>query len=251
MENASSIALSRLSAQSRALEVTAANLANTGTPGYRTERVLFSDWLVREPGGVDSNSLPPGGRVLAYTQDRATYRDQATGPITRTANPLDLSITGEGFFTVQTPTGAKLTRAGHFERSTDGTIVDAAGNPLLDNAGGKLQLATADTLLSVDANGTLSSQNGQIGKIGIVQPDDPNRMRAEGGRLLTSDSPTHVVASPKLLQGAIEESNVQPTLEITRMMTDLREFQFTTQFVQAEADRQQSAIDKITQRRNA
>jgi flagellar basal-body rod protein FlgF len=57
------------------------------------------------------------------------------------------------------------------------------------------------------------------------------------------------VKAPAVIQGAIEESNVQPTLEITRMMTDLREFQFTTQFLQAEGDRQQSAIDKITQRR--
>ena len=74
-------------------------------------------------------------------------------------------------------------------------------------------------------------------------------MRAEGGRLLASDSPTHAVRAPQVLQGTLEESNVQPTLEITRMMNDLREFQFTTQFVQAEADRQQSAIDKITQPR--
>jgi flagellar basal-body rod protein FlgF len=52
------------------------------------------------------------------------------------------------------------------------------------------------------------------------------------------------------MQGTLEQSNVQPTLELTRMMTGLREFQFTSQFVQAESDRQQSAIDKITQRRS-
>jgi len=249
MDNTATIALSRLAAQSRALDVTATNLANTGTPGYRTERMLFSDWLVREPGGSGAGALPPGGRVLAYTQDRATYRDQTSGPVTHTANPLDLSISGEGYFTVQSPTGPKLTRSGHFERSLDGTVVDAAGDALLDTRGQKLQLAQADTILTVSANGTLSSQNGQIGQIGIVKPLDPNQLRAEGGRLLASGSPTAPVASPQVLQGTLEESNVQPTLEITRMMNDLREFQFTTQFVQAEADRQQSAIDKITQRR--
>jgi flagellar basal-body rod protein FlgF len=67
--------------------------------------------------------------------------------------------------------------------------------------------------------------------------------------LLASDSPTQPVAAPKILQGSIENSNVQPTLELTRMMNDLREFQFTSQFIQAEADRQQSAIDKILQKR--
>jgi flagellar basal-body rod protein FlgF len=147
------------------------------------------------------------------------------------------------------PGGPRLTRSGHFERGPDGTVLDASGFPLLDTTGKKLQLATADTIISLAANGMLSSQNGQIGRVGVVVPDDPHRIRAEGGRLLASDSPTKAVADPQLTQGALEESNVQPTLEITRMMTDLREFQFTSQFVQAEADRQQSAIDKITQRR--
>ena len=248
MENATTIALSRLVAQTRAMDVTANNLANANTPGYRTERMLFSDWLMREPSTTGSAAIPPGGRTLTYTQDRATYRSREQGPMTQTANPLDLAIGGDGFFTVQAQNGPRLTRSGHFERSPDGTIVDAAGLALLDTAGKKLQLSPADTVISVAANGTISSQNGLIGQIGVVQPDDFNRMRAEGGRLLASDSPTKPVATPNLAQGALEESNVQPTLEITHMMSDLREFQFTSQFVQAEADRQQSAIDKITQR---
>ena len=89
MENATTIALSRLVAQTRAMDVTANNLANAGTPGYRTERMLFSDWLVREPAMAEGKLTPSGGRNLAYTQDRATYRDQQEGPLNTTANPLD------------------------------------------------------------------------------------------------------------------------------------------------------------------
>jgi len=250
MENATTIALSRLMAQSRAMDVTATNLANTATPGYRGERMLFSDWMVHEPATSGAGSLPPGGRVLTYTQDRATYRDQVAGPVTHTANPLDLGISGAGYFTVLSASGPKLTRSGHFERNSTGTIVDSAGLPLLDTAGKPLQLAPADTAITVAADGSISSQNGQIGKIGVVAPADPNKLRSEGGRLLASDGPTAPVASPQIVQGVIEESNVQPTLEITRMMTDMREFQFTSQFVQSEADRQQAAIDKITMRRS-
>jgi flagellar basal-body rod protein FlgF len=253
MENATTIALSRLVAQTRAMDVTANNLANIGTPGFRGERMLFSDWLVKqpiaEPGPGGFASSPSGSRNLTYTQDRATYRTREAGAMAHTANALDLAIAGDGFFTVLAQGGPRLTRSGHFERGPDGTIMDASGFPLLDTTGKKLMLAAADTVITVAANGTISSQNGQIGQIGLVNPDDPNRMRAEGGRLLASDSPTKAVASPQITQGALEESNVQPTLEITRMMSDLREFQFTSQFVQAEADRQQSAIDKITQRR--
>ena len=94
----------------------------------------------------------------------------------------------------------------------------------------------------------ISSQNGQIGQIGVVAPQDPNKMRTEGDRLLATDSPTKAVADPQITQGSLEDSNVKPINEIVKMMTTLREFQFTSQFVQSEGDRQQSAIDKITQR---
>ncbi len=243
MQNASTIALSRLVAQQRAMDVTAGNIANADTPGFKTERTLFADWLSRQTG-TDS---VPGGRTLAYTQDRATYRDQAAGPLAHTANPLDLAITGPGFFTVQSKAGPMLTRAGRFELQADGTVADADGDALLDAAGSPLRVAAADTSLHVAGDSTLSSENGQLGKIGVVQPADPNRMQLLGNRMLSSATPTTPVAQPKVVSGALEESNVQPVAETTRMMNDLREFQFVSQFVEAEGQREQSAIDKLTQ----
>ena len=242
MELSTTIALSRLVAQSRALEVTAANIANSGTPGFRAERMLFSDWLAREPRRAE----PPGGQTLAYTQDRATYRDRTPGTVTHTENPLDLALGGPtGWFTVLAPQGPRLTRAGHFQLDTTGKIVDAQGYALLDTSGKPLQPAPTDTLLTVAGDGTLSSQNGQIGKVGVVQPDDEARMSAEGGRMMLSGSPTKPVAAPAIVQGAVEDSNVSAIVELNRMTNDLREFQFTTQFIQGESDRQNGAIDKI------
>ncbi len=246
MENATTIALSRLVAQQRTMDVTAVNIANAGTPGFKAERVLFSNWLSRQTG----TDTPPGGRTFAYTQDRATYRTQIEGTLTHTANPLDLALGAEGFFTVATPQGPRLTRAGRFDLQPDGTIGDADGHALLDAAGQKLHVSATDTALQVAGDGTISSQNGQIGKIGIVQPTDANRMTAEGGRLFRADVPTNPVAAPRIVQGAVEESNVQPIDEMTRMMNELREFQFVSQFVEGEGQRQQSAIDKLTQARS-
>jgi len=241
MQNATSIALSRLIAQQRALDVTATNIANANTPGYRSERMVFSDWLMKQtaPG------QPPGSGTVAYAQDRATYRDPRQGPLSHTGNPLDLAIGTDGFFTVQTPNGPRLTRAGHFELSPGSGIVDDQGDALLDSNGQKLQLSTADTTITIAGDGTISSENGQIGKIGVVAPTDAQSLQAEGGRRFNATGPTQPVAAPKLTQGAIEGSNVEPTLELTRMMNDLRQFQFMTQFIQAESDRQQGAIDKL------
>ncbi len=245
METATYVATSRLVAQQRAMDVLGDNIANSGTPGFKAERVLFSDWLARQQGAQP----PRGGRTIAYTQDRATYRELEPGSVSHTGNPLDVAITGDGFFTVSAPQGPRLTRAGKFALMPDGTIADGAGNALLDTNGKPLKIAQADTRITIAGDGTISSQNGQIGKIGIVKPADPRRLQTEGGRLARADTPTTPVATPKIVQGAVEESNVQPIVEMTRMMTGLREFQFVSQFVQGESDRQQSAIDKILTRR--
>jgi len=78
-----------------------------------------------------------------------------------------------------------------------------------------------------------------------VQPADPMALRAEGATNFITGGPTAAVASPGIVQGAIEGSNVQPVMEVTRMMNDLRQFQLVTQLVQAEGDRQQNTIDKL------
>lgn len=240
MDIASSVAASRLTAAQRALEVTADNIANADTPGYRTERVLFTDWLDRQRG-----TTTPGGAMIAYVQDRATWREQSQGAISRTGNPFDLALAGDGYFTVNTPAGPRLTRNGRFGLQPDGTLADMSGNAVLDTTGQPIQLSPTDTTVAIAGDGSVSSQNGQLGKIGVVQPTDPSRLTAEGGTLLRADTPTTAVATPGIVQGAVEGSNVQPVLELTRMMDGLRQFQFVSELVQAEGDRQQSAIDKL------
>lgn len=239
MDIVSSVAASRLTAAQRAIEVIADNIANADTPGFKAERVLFTDWLSRQGGGT------PGEPMVAYVQDRATWRDQVVGVDSHTGNPFDLALAGDGYFTVNTPAGPRLTRNGRFGLQPDGTLADMAGNAVLDTAGQPIQLAPTDTDITVAADGTISSPNGQLAKIGVVQPNDAMRLTAEGGTLLRADTPTTPVAAPQIVQGAVEGSNVQPITEMTRMMDGLRQFQFVSELVQAESDRQQSAIDKL------
>ncbi len=246
MDNASSVALSRLIAQQNAIDLVAGNIANANTPGFKAERMVFGEWISRQRG----TDAPPGGGALDYTQDRASWREMQEGAITPTGNPLDIAISGTGFFTVSTPAGPRLTRAGRFNLMTDGTIADSQGNALLDTSGQPMQIGPTDSAITIAGDGTLSTQNGPIGSIGVVQVDDPTRLAPEGGRLFRADTPPTPVSTPKLVQGAIEDSNVQPVVEMTRMMTLLREFQFASQFVQAEADRHNTAIDKLLTKRN-
>jgi flagellar basal-body rod protein FlgF len=241
MENNTLIALSRLTAQQRNIDVVAGNIANASTPGYRAERMVFADYLVSE----QRTASPAGGKQIYFTQDRATWREPTAGAISFTGNPLDVALTGNGFFTVQTPAGPRLTRAGRFTLQADGTITDSAGNGLLDTAGQPMRVALADTMLTVSGDGTLSSQNGQLGRIGVAVPADPYKLVAEGNRLFRADTPVTQSTKPGMVQGAVEGSNVEPVGELVRMMTSERDFQFVTQYVEAESQREQNAIDKI------
>jgi flagellar basal-body rod protein FlgF len=240
MDIPSSVATSRLVAQQRVMEVVAVNIANVNTPGFKAQRVQFSDWLAPLKG----TDAPRGDRTIAYTQDRATWREQRAGTLTHTGNPFDLGITGDGYFTVRTASGPRLTRDGRFGLMPDGTVADGAGDAVLDSNGRPIVLSSTDTQIAIASDGTVSSENGQLAKIGVVQPTNPMQLAAEGNTLFSSGSPTAAVTSPGVVQGSMEDSNVEPVLEINRMMDGLRQFQFVTQLIQAENDRQQSAIDK-------
>ena len=116
---------------------------------------------------------------------------------------------------------------------------------MLDTTGQPIRIGPTDTQVTIAGDGSVTSENGPLGKIGIVQPTDPMQLRAEGATNFVSGSTTAPVAAPNIVQGAVEGSNVQPVLEVTRMMDDVRQFQFVTQLVQAEGDRQQNTIDKL------
>lgn len=244
MENASAIAVSRLAAAAREMDVIANNIANADTPGFKAERMQFADWMFRQ----SRVSAPPGGTTLHFVEDRASWHDLGPGALRKTGNPLDLALGGGGFFTVRTAQGLRLTRDGRFGLMPDGTIADASGNPLLDNSGQPIRIATGDSGIAVAADGTISTrESGIIGQIGVVRPQNPRALISAGGNLLIAGGPTTPVANPQVIQGTLEGSNVQPVLELTRMMTALRNFQFVANFVKSEASLKQSAIDRIAQ----
>lgn len=223
------------------MDVTASNLANATTTGYRAMRVQFADWLSPQRG----TASPPGGRTIAFTQDRATWRDDRPGPLVPTGNPLDLALPGEGFFSIETPEGPRLTRSGRFMLSADGTIVDASGRGLLDVNARPMRIPPNETQITVTPDGTVRGLQGTLGKVGVLRPEDPARLQPAGDNLFRSEGATQPVDRPRVLQGMLEGANVEPVQETTRMMRLLREFQFAAQFVQAESERQQSAIDRI------
>jgi len=242
VENTSYIALSRMVAQQRAMDVRADNIANMNTPGYKGESVLFSDFLVRQQGVAPV----PGGRTEQMVQDRATWRDVTEGQVSKTGNPLDVALSAEGFFAVSTAHGERYTRAGRFSLAASGQIVDMSGNTVLGTDSLPINIPQSDTNISIAADGTVSTESGAVGKLRVVQFDDAQALKAEGTALFAAAAQQPRVDSlPAIVQGAVEGANVKPIIEVTQMMGEMREFEFVSQFVDAESTREQSVIDRL------
>src|SRR5690606_31218919 len=117
MENVSYIGLSQQLSLQQQMEMTANNLANMSTPGYKAQHMLFTEYL----------SQPEKGETIRQAINRGSYRDLANGTMTQTHNPLDVALQDEGFFAVQTPAGIRYTRDGSFSFDSQRQIVNKSG----------------------------------------------------------------------------------------------------------------------------
>ncbi|WP_137177114.1 flagellar hook-basal body complex protein [Roseomonas sp. AR75] len=248
MDSPGYIVLSRLIAAQRATSVTAHNIANADTPGFRALRPVFGTVLERQMGA----EAPRGGRDMAYAQDRATWRDGTAAPLAQTGNPLDAALSDqEAFFAVETPRGERYTRAGRFTLDGQGRVVDADGARVLGAGGQPLQLEPNVARIEIRGDGTVVTENGPAGQLRVVRFENQQRLQAEGDRNFAApdDMAPQPVAQPGVVQGAVEGSNVRPVMELTRLTDDMRQFQFVAQMAEREGERLGSAVDRILKRR--
>ncbi|MCC7425960.1 MAG: flagellar basal-body rod protein FlgF [Alphaproteobacteria bacterium] len=245
MDNPTYVALSRFAALPRQQDVIAHNIANAATPGFKAHQMRFAEHVIEQ-----SRVTPPrGARQVAFAEDRATHADFSSGTLTRTGNPLDLAIQGEGFFVFDTPAGERYGRNGRFLLGPEGTLMSASGHPVLSQDGQPISIRPADTRITIAPDGSVSTESGPVGRLRLARFDNPQRLRAEGGGLWSSPVPALEVANPRVMQGMVEESNVQPVIEMTRMLEALREFQIVAQFVEREGERRTQAVERLTRKR--
>ncbi len=226
-------------AQTNALDVVANNIANASTPGFKATNMQFASYVAAD------GSTVPGGDTLTFDSAGGSWRDTAGGAVTKTGSPLDLAITGDGYFTVKTPNGNRLTRDGAFGLLPDGTLATASGAQVLDPSGQPITIPQTAGTLTITSDGVINGSTGRIGRIGVVDVANQQSLQAAGSNQFIANQPTTAATRPGLVQGALEQSNVSPVLMITKMMESSQDFQFNTQFVQAEQTRQMSAISQI------
>ncbi len=232
METTSLIALSKQAVLRRSMDVVANNLANMNTTGFKGEKMMFVEHLVRSRGGEKI-----GGEKLAFVRDIATARDLSEGDFKKTNNPLDLAIHGEGFFVIGTPLGERYTRNGNFQLDAEGQLVTRGGEPVLSDGGQPFFFGPEDSSIDIARDGTVSTENGVLGKIGVVGFENGHDMQLVAGGLYSTQQAPKQVEEATVTQGMLEGSNVQPIIEMTRMIEIHRNYQSAKKFIQSEDER--------------
>ena len=198
------------------------NLANVSTTGYKRD-LQFLRLLTREQTSLERRRSG-GAPVQELVQDQFT--DFSQGELNETGNRLDLAISGEGLFTVQTTEGIAYTRNGSFTLDKNYFLVDYLGNPIMGE-GGEISITGADVIINRFGEVEVDGKN--VGKIKIVVFEDDTKLRKAGNSLFyplnEKVKPQLPTKSYLISQGYLESSNVNLVQEMINMIVLSKEFE--------------------------
>jgi flagellar basal-body rod protein FlgF len=239
MDVASYVALTRQTGLNREIQSVANNIANVSTTGYQREGVVFAEMV---------ESLPVEGGSIAMTSARGRFTDQLQGALVPTGGTLDFAIEGDGYFTILTPQGERLTRAGAFTRDGIGQIVNMDGHPLLNDSGGPIVIPFEAEDIYLGPDGTISVDELPNSRIGLVRPEDPTTVSREAGIMFRVDGEVVPLdpAEGQIVQGFVEQSNVNAVTEMSRMIEVQRAYEFGQKLLDQEDKRIREAVQVLS-----
>ena len=215
-------------AQEERMNLTANNMANVSTPGYKKDVPVFEGYLVKQS---------------------KTYFGQ--GPFELTDRDLDLALHGPGFFQIETPAGVRYTRNGNFKVNSDGQIVTQDGDPLL--GAGFVPEGARKVIVEPEGRVQALNQDGEavvIGQIELAEFDDPNMLIKEGYDFYVPKSADFTPApaeNTRLEQGYLEKSNVNPVNEMVQMIELHRVYEALQKIVHTKQEMDEKAIGQLGQ----
>lgn len=244
-----SIAATGMLAQQRNVEVVSNNIANLNTVGFKRQRAEFQDLLyqtIERAGALSSatgTTVPNGIQIGAGVKTGSVYRITEQGAVTSTGNDFDLAVSGRGLFRVELPDGREAyTRAGNFAVSADGRIVTEDGYELMP--GVTLPEDVVDVSISkdgvVEARVAGDQNLREIGRVDLAVFFNESGLESIGDNLLleTSASGEPVIGNPgdpgfgQILQGYLENANVDPVQEITTLIAAQRAYEMNARVIE-------------------
>ncbi len=234
MDTPSSVALSGQLVREQQMDVLANNIANLSTVGFKGQSMVFAEFLTST-----------SGERAAYVKDAGTVRDWSQGPLTRTGNALDVALQGAGLLEVETAAGTRYTRDGRMKLDAQGQLVTLEGDPVLGQGDQPILVPQGSGTITISQDGSITTKAGTVGQLAVASFEQLQGLEGESDGLFTTDEAPTQATDTMVLQGTVEESNVKPVLEMTRLMEASRAVSRAKTFQDNESDRHKNAIDRL------
>jgi flagellar hook protein FlgE len=229
------------------LDVIGNNISNVNTYGFKKGRTVFKDLISQTVAGASAPSATRGGvnpkQVGLGSQIAAIDTLHSGGSMQSTGNTLDLAISGDGFFKVTDGTNISYTRAGNFYLDKTGDLVDSNGNYVVAVGGGKINIPTTATSMSIGQDGTVTYvEAGELqdaGQLELAKFSNPGGLTKTGGNYFEESTNSGdpelgaatTVGLGTINSGFLEMSNVDLSEEFTEMIVAQRGFQANTRII--------------------
>jgi len=238
MDPITAIAASGLRARMESLDLLANNIANAGTGGYKADREFYSLYIAPEAEGIDATPAMP--------LIERPWIDHAQGALQSTGNPLDVALSGAGFFIVNSPSGPLYTRNGSFRIAAGGGLTTAEGYAVRNSDGAAITLDAARPV-EISRDGAVTQDGIAIGKLAIVDFPNPAGLSKQGGNYFrTADPAARPTASIATVnQGHLEASNTGSAEAAVRLVNVMRQFEMLQKAVSVGSDMSKRAIEEV------
>ena len=236
MENSLYVGISRQMALTSTMDMIANNVANMSTPGYRTQNPLFKEFISNTPGDSEK---------LSMVYDYGQWHTTTAGPARFTGGTYDVALSGPGFMGITTPTGETMyTRAGNFTVSSSNQLINSAGYTVASSTGASISIPPDAQEIKITDDGDVTADGDVVGRIMMMEFGNLQDLKPQGNGLYSATGGLPATET-KMKQGMLEGSNVNPILEMTRMIETLRNYQSTQKMINAEDERQRGGIQKL------
>jgi flagellar basal-body rod protein FlgF len=210
------VSLSAQVALQKRLDTVANNIANVNTGGFRADGITFETALSK------AAEAP-----TAFVTTGTTYISRLKGSVTQTGDPLDVAIQGDGWLAIQTPDGVAYTRDGRLQMTAAGDLQTLNGYPVLDAGGAAMQLQADGGQPAIAADGMITQNGRQVGALGLFSiPENAKLTRFDNSAVVPDRAATPILdfSTNSIEQGFSEGSNVNPVLELTKLIEIQRTF---------------------------
>ncbi|WHA04925.1 flagellar basal-body rod protein FlgF [Candidatus Bandiella numerosa] len=220
MDNSIYATLSNQVALNDELSITANNMANANTTGFKKDLQIMSSYVTKDK--IADLKMP---------NDIASISDFTPGSLNQTGRPFDIAINGEGFFMIETPNGNFYTRNGRFLINNEGALIDQHGNYVLSDDGGQIAVPLQNESVHINRNGNIYISENFIGNIGVFNFSDVKLLRKAGNNYFKTKLEGIPSEKYQLLQGFLEESNTSPIIETTKLIDLQKKFSMSSNLI--------------------